>query len=256
MPHNSHSRPRQPDLPEMLAQAKAAAQSLFRRLTAVERAQAAPGQHSDFDLKDKTLVSDVQHYIAAVERLCRHPQFDSSRATPIQRGIQNLKNPDHSGFSLPEALSALEESDLSFFEKGAAACQVIGALACISMQVQLAVQSAQSTEVPFEKQRELAEYANHITNALRVDGDSTATLLRVSQSARRVIDEVLMDALSGVTHLSPERIGQMAELRALTLTMERVCSSDEARREIVESIATRLRRGLMEGEGKKGLQRF
>jgi hypothetical protein len=250
IPNHSHSQPRCNNLPETLEQAKGAAQSLFRRLAAVEKSQSAPGQNSDFDLKDKTLVNDVRHYIAAVERVCRHSQFDVSRATPILRGINILQTRDQSGFSLTESLNALEESDLSFFEKGAAACQVIGALTCISMQVQLAVKPAQATEVPFEIQRELAELANQITGALRVDAESIAMHLRVSQSVRRVIDEVLMSVLSGATNLPPERIDQMTELRALTLTMEQVCSSNEPQREIVGAIATRLRRGLMESIGR------
>lgn len=239
-PHTS--RPPTP-LPEILVAAKGAAQALFRRLVAVEDFRSETGSVGAYDLKDKRLASDVQEFILMVESLCKRPDFGSDRAEGVTRAIVGLRQQDCFEISLTEALDALTDSEVDFFQKGAAATQVINAIVRISMLLQRTPNIKFVENLSFETAREFAELGNEVSRVLR-EPEIAKPMASIAQKARALTGELLTAALEGGANISLKLLDQLTELRALTLSVEKMALSKGVNREVQETIATKLRRKL------------
>jgi hypothetical protein len=231
-------------LAEILVEAKGAAQALFHRLVAVEDLRAQEGSVGSYDLKDKRLVSDVESFLARVESLCKRPDFGSDRTEAVSRVITALRQKDCFATSLSEALEALSDSDVDFFQKGAAATQVINAVVHISMLVQGSANARFVKTLSFEEARELTGLGNEITQALRSEAGLAKPMTNAAQKARAMTGELLIVALEGGVKLSSALLDQLTELRALTLSVHKMVSSKGVNRDVQEAFAAKLRRKL------------
>jgi hypothetical protein len=212
---------------------------------AVEDLRSEPGSAGAYDLKDKRLASDVQEFISMVEALCKRPDLGSERTEGVLRAISFVRQQDWFSISLPEALDALTDSEVDFFQKGAAATQVINALVRVSMLLQRTPNVRFVENLSFDTAREFAELGNEVTRVLREEAEIAKPMVSVAQKARALTGELLGVALEGREHISSKLLDQLTELRALTLSTEKMASSEGVNREVEETIATRLRGKLL-----------